>query len=72
MLLFDTSVMIGLEREDKGVIKKITELSKISSGKPQISFITYYEFLLGIINRSPKNQANAMEFINNFYCLPAT
>ena len=71
-LLFDTSIIIGLERGNKDVIKKISELSKTYSGRPQVSFITYYEFMFGIKNRSPKNQADAVEFINNFYCLPAT
>jgi len=72
MLVFDTSVIISIEREDKEVIKKVHELSKIYVGQPQIAFVTCYEFLLGIKNRSPKNQNEALEFINNFNCLSAT
>ena len=72
MLIFDTSVIISIEREDKAVIRKIHELSMIYVGQPQITFVTCYEFLLGIKNRSPKNQNEALEFINNFNCLSAT
>ena len=72
MLIFDTSVIIAIEKNDKSTIKKISELSKIYRGAPQITFITYYEFLLGIKNRSFKNRLKAMDFLNNFNCLSAT
>lgn len=72
MLIFDTSILIALEKNDKAIIKKISELSKIYRGTPQTTFITYYEFLLGIKNRSFKNQSKAIEFLNNFNCLKAS
>lgn len=72
MLVFDTSVIIAIEKENKKVINEVAKLSDIYGGMPQTTFITCYEFLLGIKNRSPKNQAKAVEFLNNFNCLSAT
>ena len=72
MLVFDTSVIISIEKNDRKIIKRISELSKIYTGAPQTTFIAYYEFLLGIKNRSPKNQVKSIEFLNNFNCLCAT
>lgn len=72
MLVFDTSILIALEKEDTSIIKKIAELSRIYTEPPQTAFISYYEFLFGIKNRSPKNKLKALEFLKNFNCLDAT
>ena len=72
LLVFDTSVIIAIEKEDNNILKKISELSKSYSGPPQITFIIYYEFLMGIKKRSPINQAKAMDLLSNFNCLSAT
>ena len=71
-LLFDTSVIIALEKEDKNTLKLVSELSKKYCGTPYTTFISYYEFLFGIQNRNPKNKENSIEFLNKFNCLHAT
>lgn len=72
MLVFDTSVIIALEREDRNIVGRLLELSKKHPGIPQASFISYFEFQMGIKNRMPKNQSRALEFLHNFRCLQAT
>ncbi len=71
-LVFDTSVIIALEKRDMNVIGKVQELSKKHPGIPQASFISYFEFQMGIKNRAPRNQSAALDFLHNFRCLPAT
>lgn len=72
IFIFDTSAIIALEKEDKAALKLISELLKKQTGPPQASFVTYYEFLYGTRNRSPRNQSRAIEFLNNFNCISAT
>ncbi len=72
MLVFDTSVIIAIEKNNKETAKEISKLSKIYTGQPQITFVTYHEFLFGVKNRSPKNQSKALDFLNNFNCLSAS
>lgn len=72
MFIFDTSAIIALEREDKKALNLVSELLKKQTGPPQASFVVYDEFLYGIKNRAPHNQLKAIEFLNNFNCIPAT
>ena len=72
LLIFDTSVIIAIEKEHKETLKKLSELRKQHHGPPQTSFISYYEYLLGNKNRSFKNQAKAVEILHTFTCLPTT
>lgn len=72
LLIFDTSVLIALEKEDRTTLKQLSELHQNYRGPPQISFISCYEFLLGIKKRSFKNHSKAIEFLNNFNCLSTT
>ena len=54
MLILDTSIIIELERENKYFIAKLEELKKQYRSLPKISFITYFEILEGIENKSEK------------------
>ena len=71
-LAFDTSILIDIEKEDKNIINKIKELSRIYKIPAQIPFITYYEFLRGLKMGKPKKYKNLLEFINNFNVLKTT
>ena len=71
-LIFDTSVLISLEKEDAKTISEISLLRRIHYTRPQITFISVFEFTIGIKNRSPKNKAKAIDFLNEFNCLHAT
>ena len=72
ILVFDTSVIIGLERKEKNTIEKVGELSKIYNSQPHTTFVTYFELVYGILNRTIANQNKSIEFLKNFSCLGAT
>lgn len=65
-LIFDTSVLIELEKGNKEVIEKIGTLSKSYPAPAKISFISYFEFLSGLINKSQKNREEFTTFVNKF------
>ncbi len=71
-LIFDTSTLIELERGNKDVIKKISELKKIYPAPAKISFISYFEFLYGLKDKSEKNKEKPMEFIGKFSVIQTT
>jgi predicted nucleic acid-binding protein len=71
-LILDTSVIIALEREDKPVLSRLSELSKVHMGAPHISIISYYEFIFGVSGRTIKNQEKAVGIINKMICVPMT
>ena len=69
-LIFDTSVLILLE---KGIPETIEKLRIIGeSEKGSISFISYFEFIYGISKKSMKNMNNSHSFIQNFTFLTPT
>ena len=72
MLILDTSIIIELERENKYFIAKLEELKKQYRSLPKISFITYFEILEGIENKSEKNKEKAKSFIEIFEVLQTT
>lgn len=71
-LLLDTSILIGVQRKDKEIIEKIEELKKIHFQPASISFINYFEFYIGLIEKSVKNKQLMLDFINKFNCLKAS
>ena len=71
-LIFDTSILIDLERENKRTIHLISEIKKSYLIPPKITFITYCEFLHGIRKRSPENKAQAEAFLGLFEMLVLT
>ena len=66
ILVFDTSILIELNRGNKEIIRKISELKKIYPANVKISFISYFEFLYGLRNKSEKNKYKPIEFIEKF------
>ena len=65
-LVFDTSILINLERKDKRTVEMVRDLSKKHKIPAVITFITYFEFFLGIKEKSLKNQDAALNFLNKF------
>ncbi len=65
-LIFDTSILIELDRGNKAVINKISELKDIYPTPAKISFISYFEFLYGLRNKSEKNKRKSLEFLEKF------
>ena len=71
-LIFDTSILIDIDRGDKKTIAKIEELRKMYPAPATIGFISYFEFLLGLKNKSIKNKEKSKEFIEKFNVLQTT
>ena len=65
-LIFDTSILIELDRGNKDIIKKISELIKKYPAPAKISVISYFEFLYGLRNKNEKNRNKSLEFIEKF------
>ncbi|MEK6830154.1 MAG: type II toxin-antitoxin system VapC family toxin [Nanoarchaeota archaeon] len=66
ILIFDTSILIELERGNSEIIKKISELRKVYPAPARISFISYFEFLYGLRKRSEKNRDKSIKFVERF------
>jgi tRNA(fMet)-specific endonuclease VapC len=66
ILMFDTSIIIDIQRKDMNTIQKIKELSEIYPNPPVTTFMTYTEFLYGIMNKEIKNKEKAKSFLNKF------
>jgi len=64
-LVLDSSIIMSLEKGRLAIRKRLKELSEKYEGPPVITFITYFEFLVGIKGRTKENQEKALEFINN-------
>ena len=71
-LIFDTVVLIDIQNRKSETIERLKELSEIYTGPGQITFMTYFEFLFGLGEKSLKNKEIAIAFINNFECLQTT
>ena len=65
-LLIDTSVLIDIEKRRKETLTRLLELKKIHPAKPRLSFISYFEFLFGLRNRSPRNKEKAQSYLDKF------
>jgi len=71
-LAFDTSVLIGVEKRDGTILKKIEELSKTYPSIPQLPFISHFEYLFGLKKRKPKNSSKLLKILNKFPLLQFT
>ena len=70
--IFDTSVIIDVVNRQQSTIAQLKEIARLYPGPGQITFITCFEFLLGLKEKSPKNKERAESFIHQFECLQAT
>ncbi len=64
--VFDTSIVIDLERNYPPTIQKIKELFQEYPLPAQITFVTEFEMLLGNKEKSPKNQEKVKLFLSLF------
>src|SRR3989344_8901761 len=71
-LIFDTSVLIDIDNRNTQVLSKLNELSRVYSGRGQITFMSYFEFIFGLNEKSLKNKEKSLQFINYFECLHTT
>jgi len=71
-LVLDTSILVDIERKIKETVKKLEEISKNHFLPPRITFINYFEFYEGIIEKNIKNKGILIDFINKFMCFRAS
>lgn len=71
-LIFDTSIIIEIERGNKEIIEKLEELRKMYPAPPRISFMTYFEFLYGLRKKSVKNKEKSRAFLELFEVIQTT
>ncbi|MBS3136397.1 type II toxin-antitoxin system VapC family toxin [Candidatus Woesearchaeota archaeon] len=71
-LVLDSSVIISIERGDKKTIEELKKLSRHYSGPASIPFIARFEFMLGILEKNPKNKKESIALLNKFRTLPIT
>jgi len=71
-LVFDTSILIDLERKKETTIKGLEDLSKTYPSPAKISFVNEFEFLWGIKDKNLKNKEKVISFLNNFVVLHTT
>jgi len=71
-LVFDTSVLIAIERGDNEIINKLANLSKAHPSSPQLTFISFFEYLTGLKIRKNKSFQLNLEFLKKFNVLHTT
>ena len=71
-LVFDSSIIIEIERRNRDIIEKLKELRKLHPAPPKISFVSYFEFLYGLRKKSPKNKIKSEEFLQLFETIQTT
>lgn len=71
-LVFDTSVLIAIERGNQNILEKLKKLNEKFPGDPVISFITHFEFLYGLKKNRPKKFENIIHFLKEFFVLETT
>ena len=71
-LVFDTSVLIAIERGEKETINALKSLYDSYPSSPQLTFISFFEYLIGLKLRKNKSfQANLI-FLKKFNVLHTT
>jgi len=72
ILVFDTSVLIDIENRENSTIQKIESIRLSYPEVPQISFISYFEFIYGLRKKQPHNRNKSLAFVENFNILHTT
>lgn len=71
-LIFDTSILIAIERGDEKVINELKELSKSYPVPPQLTFVSFFEYLTGLRIRKTKALQSSLLFLKKFNVLHTT
>lgn len=69
--MLDTSTLIDIDNRIDKTIFSIKELSKTHPENAAISFITYFEYLVGIKNKSYENQQKILSKLKKYNILKA-
>ena len=68
-LAFDTSILIQLERKNPEIIREMEKIISSYPTPPQLPFISYYEFIMGLKIKMPKDYEKKFAFVNKFNIL---
>jgi len=71
-LILDTSILIDIQKKKKSTIEKLQDIYKGQIEPPKITFINYFEFYEGLIEKDVKNKNLLIAFVNKFICLSAS
>lgn len=71
-LVFDTSILIAIERGEMEIINKLENLSRSYPSSPQLTFISFFEYLVGLKIRKNKSFQNNLIFLKKFNVLHTT
>ena len=71
-LVFDTSVLIAIERGNKETINELENLYKSYPSSPQLTFISSFEYLIGLKIRKNKSFQTNLIFLKKFNVLHTT
>jgi len=71
-LVFDTSILIALERKDQDTLNKLQAIAEEYNASPFITFINLFEILMGMKLITPRRYKEAMTFVKKFDVLNTT
>jgi predicted nucleic acid-binding protein len=71
-LVFDTSVLVNLERREPKSVGIVEKLQQKAGFKPYTTFFNHFEFILGNKRKFVKNREKAENFLNRFEILHTT
>ena len=71
-LVFDTSILIAIERGDKETMNRLENLYRSHPSSPQLTFISFFEYLTGLKLIKNKSFQNNLMFLKKFNILQTT
>lgn len=72
VLVFDTSVLIAIEKGNRDIIKAVDKLSKEHSEKPCIPSLVFSEFFIGGFGQSISDQVKMITALKKYNVLNTT
>jgi predicted nucleic acid-binding protein len=72
MLVFDTNILIDIEKGNKELKEQLLKQSLAYVGNPSITALTYAEFLFGYLSKRKEAIEQALEILNLYDILHTT
>lgn len=71
-IILDTSILIDIQRKEKITLRRLEEIYESHLELPKVTFISYFEFYEGLIEKDIRKRDMLIAFINKFVCLSAS
>ncbi len=71
-LVFDTSILIDIERKKEATLNQLKDLAKRYPAPAKTTFINEFEFLFGLKEVIPKKREKSLEILNNLNIIQTT